>query len=416
MSTYRIGTSTYSNDPEHAAALQRALLEAHRDKVRPLCRCTPAGVEMYVARVDAHYLIKRMPGTGPAHASSCDSYEPPAELSGLGQVMGSAIQEDLEGGTVALRLDFSLTKIGGRASPAPGDGEGSSVKADANKLTLRATLHYLWEQAGLNRWSPAMQGKRSWFVVRKYLLQAAQGKTAKGSSLADLLFIPETFHSERRGEISSLCDGMLARLAAPSNPSKNGARKLMLVIGQVKDLLPARFGHKIVFKHLPEHHFFMSDDLHKRLLKRFEMELALWGASEKAQLMAIATFSASIAGTATLEEVSLMTVTDQWLPFESPFDDQLIHAMAARGRRFVKGLRYNLSSDRPLASLVASDTAPKPTAMYILPPGASDAQEAALAQLMADSQLASWVWRVGAEMPALPDLPGAPARDAEAVR
>ena len=132
----------------------------------------------------------------------------------------------------------------------------------------------------------------------------------------------------------------------------------------------------------------------------------LWGASERAQLMAIATFSASIAGTATLEEVSLMTVTDQWLPFESPFDHQLIQAMSTHGRRFVKGLRYNLSSDRPLASLVASDTAPKPTAMYILPPGASDAQEAALAQLMADSQLASWAWRVGAEMPGLPEQAG----------
>ncbi|KMQ81296.1 DNA polymerase III, gamma/tau subunit [Candidatus Burkholderia pumila] len=40
----------------------------------------------------------------------------------------------------------------------------ASFKANSKKLTLRGTLlhYYLWEQAGLNRWSPAMAGKRSW--------------------------------------------------------------------------------------------------------------------------------------------------------------------------------------------------------------------------------------------------------------
>ena len=32
------------------------------------------------------------------------------------------------------------------------------MKADASKLSLKATLHYLWEEAGFNRWSDRMTG------------------------------------------------------------------------------------------------------------------------------------------------------------------------------------------------------------------------------------------------------------------
>jgi hypothetical protein len=70
---------------------------------------------MYVAKVDDKYLIKRMPNSGSGHAPACDSYEPPPELSGLGQVIGSAIQENPDEGTTALKFDFALSK--GPADP-----------------------------------------------------------------------------------------------------------------------------------------------------------------------------------------------------------------------------------------------------------------------------------------------------------
>ena len=66
-----------------------------------------------------------------------------------------------------------------------------------------------------------------------------------------------------------------------------------------------------------------------------------------------------------------MTATANWIPFENNYDKMLIDAMTQAQRRFVKGLRYNLSTQLPLACLVASDTRPTPTAMYIVPPSAS---------------------------------------------
>ena len=69
------------------------------------------GIEMYVARLGYGFIVKRMPSTGSQHAPDCPSYEPPAEFSGLGQVLGSAITEDPATGETTLKLDFSMSKI-----------------------------------------------------------------------------------------------------------------------------------------------------------------------------------------------------------------------------------------------------------------------------------------------------------------
>jgi hypothetical protein len=120
-------------------------------------------------------------------------------------------------------------------------------------------------------------------------------------------------------------------------------------------------------------------------------------------LMIIGTFGVSVTGIASFEEVALMTVTEQWLPMEHSFDKALIEAMVHENRRFMTGMRYNLPSTRPLACVVASDTNPDPTAMYIVPPGASDEYNIALNKLVEESNLASWIWRAGVTgMPALP--------------
>jgi hypothetical protein len=398
MTTYRIGTEIADKADENFEAL---LAGVHNTKERPVCLCTPQGAEMYVVRLDGRYHIKRMPNTGGDHdPSSCSSYEAPAELSGLGQVMGSAIIESPEMGTTALKLQFSLTKSSGRASPSTGEGEADSVKTDGNKLSLRALLHFLWEQAGFHKWSPAMHGKRNWAVLRKYLLQAGQHKNTKGSELSQLLYIPEPFHVDRKEEIARRRVAHLSRIAEGTMHSSS--RKLMLLIADVKELVPSRNGHKMVAKHLSDYPLMMNPDLHKRLLKRFERELSLWDSIDGAHLVAIATFGVNNAGVATIDEIGLMTTTDNWIPFESLSEKSLIDTLSRDGRKFAKGLRYNLGASRPLATAVLLDTS-VPTAMYIHPPGVGDDYAIALDELISGSKMESWVWHPDSgEMPALP--------------
>lgn len=160
-----------------AGDLAERLAEAFARREHPLCLCCPDGVPMYVARTGRRHILKRMPGSGPRHDPDCDSYEPPHGLSGLGNVGGEAIVENVEDGVTLLRLDFSLSKLAGRAAPAASEAsDAGAVKTDGSRLSLKALLHYLWDQAEFNRWRPAMAGKRNWAVVRKFLLEAAEGK------------------------------------------------------------------------------------------------------------------------------------------------------------------------------------------------------------------------------------------------
>ncbi len=71
------------------------------------------------------------------------------------------------------------------------------------------------------------------------------------------------------------------------------------------------------------------------------------------------------------------------------------------GRRFVKGLRYNLPSTEPLACAVLSDT-PAPVGLYVVPAGASEQYRKRLAELQGESQMVVWEWDTGSVMPALP--------------
>ncbi|MCA8318082.1 DUF1173 domain-containing protein [Burkholderia multivorans] len=398
MVRFEIDGKNYSEDDP---GLQGALARIHGSAIRPLCLCVDPkpGIPMYVSKVHGQYLIKRMPDSGPLHSAekNCPSYEAPAQLSGLGEVMGHAIKEDVDDGTTSLRLDFALNKIAGRAPPTPTDSEQDSVKGETSKLTIRSLLHYLWDEARLTHWHPGMEGRRSWATVHKYLLRAAQGKFTKGMHLPSTLYVPEPFYVDRKHEIEQRRSALLAAAHKPGR----GGQRLFIAIGEIKAVTAARYGHKIELKHAPGFFFMMSADLNKRL-KVFEAEKSLWNAYPDIHLIMIATFSVDVAGVAELEEMALMTVNEQWIPFSTVEEKSFLETLVSDRRRFVKGLRYNLPSTRPLASVVLNDTEGKHTAVYMVPGNASEAYKVALAELLADERMNHLQWESGNAMPVLP--------------
>ncbi len=119
--------------------------------------------------------------------------------------------------------------------------------------------------------------------------------------------------------------------------------------------------------------------------------------------MAIGTFSVDVSGLIAIEELALMATTENWIPFDSTYEKEVLDEMTHAHRRFVKGLRYNLPTSRPLACLVANDTLPTPTALYIIPPNATEEFQNALHQMICVSDLSSWIWNAGeGAIPALP--------------
>lgn len=397
MRRFRIGGEIIEDG---APELQAALSGAYEGNSRPLCLCNEPGVAMYIARMGDQYLIKRMPLTGGDHDPSCESYEPPYELSGLGALMGSAIQLDPASGMAALKLDFSLSKTGSRAAPVATGNGSDSVKSEGRRLTLRSLLHYLWHEAGLTIWTSRWAGRRLWWNIQWHLVDASKQMIVKGAPLSDILFVPEQFRSTNNEAIEQRRTAALVAALPP----KNGPRKLMVLVGEVKEFAPARSGQKLVVKHMPGFVFLLDESLHRRLQARFENELTLWSADDASHLIAIATFALNPAGLAIIEEMALMVVAETWLPYESVQEKKLVDALATVREQSTKGLRYNLPPDQPIASALFQQRRPRPVALYIVPPTLDAAYDAALEELIASRpEMDSWVWRVGdGEMPALP--------------
>jgi hypothetical protein len=257
----------------------------------------------------------------------------------------------------------------------------------------------LWEEAELNRWAPRVTGRRSWGSIRAKLLDAAVGKAAKGSSLIEHMLVPEPFAAENKGEIAARRRARLSRIAG----DRMGIRKLMLLIGEVKEIGPARFGDKLVIRHLPDFPFMLGTGLRRRIETRFDAEFTLWNGIAGSHLVAIATFGMGPAGLATIEEIALMVTTETWIPIETVYDAALIDALVGSGHRFVKSLRYTLPRKTPLACAILPETKPAPTALYVAPPGADSAYRAAVGELTALSRLDAWLWLAGdGGMPPLP--------------
>ena len=395
----------FSEDDPGAEAL---LAAAHTAKQRPQCLCLAVRVPMYIAHVGDRFIVKRMPNTGHLHAPECPSFDPPAELSGLGEVAGSAIQEDLSTGATTLRLDFTLAKRGASRPPVAQGTPPDTVRTDGQKLTLRGALHYLWDQAELSRWMPGMAGKRSWGVVQRRLVAAAQDKFAKGDPLADVLFVPEPWSQDHKDAIERDRRGQLARL----HTRDAGGSRLMVVIGEIKEFKEARFGSRAVVKHVPEMHFQVPGDLMRRIERHFEKELALWKSEDESHMILAGTFGVDTAGYANLEAASLMVTDANWIPVEHRWDLELVRRLVAERRRFTKGMRYNLAPDRPIASAVLADTADGPVALYVVPPSAEADAVAKLTTLVEESEIPSWIWHAGGdETPNLPRVGRRPTGD-----
>ena len=119
-----------------------------------------------------------------------------------------------------------------RLAPAALTNDKPTVKSSGQKLSMRGLLHVLWDRAELTHWHPKMAGKRSWFVVRRALLEAAASCRAKQEALPHVLFVPESFKIEEKEEIRARRRAALARVYASQGD-------MMVVVGEIKEIVPA---------------------------------------------------------------------------------------------------------------------------------------------------------------------------------
>lgn len=392
-SRFSVGALTFTCK---SSDLDKILSEAYQYRQRPVCLCSGSQPEMYIARFGDHYILKRMPGTGHLHDPSCPTFDPPPELSGLGHINDSAITVD-EQGLTSIKLGFPLS-IRGTSNRARLDTDSlpTSATDPVKRLTLKAVLHYLWDAADLTKWRPGMAGKRNWYIVRRELLSAATSIEAKSIGLSKILYIPETYHSDKDKQITANRRRFMHQLM----PVKGKPTQLGIVIGEFKQYVPSQYGRALVIKHSPGYNFFMDERLVARFEKLTGDHFEMLASCRNCHLIVFATFYLSQHGYAHINEITAMPVTEQWLPFDNPRELELIEALL--NRSFSKCMKYNLNDTAPVASalLVDSET---PTALYCPPPGLAPDDEDELRTVAQSGVYPFWIWSAtDFEMPALP--------------
>jgi len=340
---------------------QSGLKYCYEKKVKPLCLCKPDGVEMYIAKVGSKYVVKRMPKTGASHHPECESFEVPDELTGKGVLKDNAIDKNVETGDVNLKIDFSLSKLNTpRVASAPSGEKKDTVVSDPKKFSLGALMHYLYEEAGLNRWSPKMYGKRNWGVIEYHLNKITKKITAKHNPLAEKLFIPKKFVLDKKDDLNSEAKRFFNRF----RPDK-AKKPIGIVLGEVKRFSQTQYGHKLQLKHLPSKAFFFGDDLQKKITKNFASELAWHEQDESIHLLCILTFYLSASGNPQVDNLSLMLVNKDWLPFENDEEKSLIDHLVDKNKHFVKCLRYAKDKGDVMASIILSSANKDSRAVFI---------------------------------------------------
>jgi len=375
-----------------------AIARAHASQQRPRCSCVPGGIETYVAKLHDGYVVKRMPETGNQHASSCPHFEPAADASGLRPLIGTAIREDPVSGLTTLRLDFAMSRSTRRQAPVPSAKTIPSSARNDQRLSLRGLLLYLWEQAGLTRWQPGFAGKRPWATVRRRLLQAAGNKIVGGQHLVDRLYVPEPFSVDDRDGISRRRSASWS--AATAGPGSSG--QLILLIGELKEIAPARCGFKAVVKQVPDLAFTVEDRLYHQITRRLQPELALWNGADDIRMLVIATFGTGASGAPTILELALVPTTRDWLPVKDVFEHQLVERLVAENRGFLKSVHLDPRSSwlAPCATLI--DCSKTALELFVV----ANANTAGNAS-SADGRAAEmrWAWHVAeGPIPALPWL------------
>lgn len=379
------------------SGIQEALAAVYGTPERPRCLCVPGGVEMYVAHM-RQFVVKRMPNDGHRHHLRCPSFEPEATQSGLGALSGSAVRE-LDTGRTELRVDFPWTRQPGRGTTRGGATDPGQVETTARRMSLRAVMHFLFERAGFNRWTPAMAGRRNQGVVRKYLLEAAGDVDVAGGALADRLFVPEAFNDGTKAEAARRRREKLAMLRP-----HDGSTPLALLIGEFKTVEAVEEGRRVWVRHMPDAPLLVEAGVWQRLMRRY---LTLFEARDadtglRVRLVMAALIKARREFTYEIDAASLMLTSEQWIPVEGVHELPLIDALVKEGRRFIKPLRYDAPSAEAFANALLLDVGPRALPLHLVSPYMDERSRGVKRRAIELAQRDVWVWETDRPLPPLP--------------
>lgn len=342
------------SDDDHSA-WQKMLEQDYLNKRKPVCLCLGGAnpLEMYIQKHGRTYILKRMPNSGQLHHPECESHGKLSQAS-RDLYTKDAISETRDG-KVSIKLSVPLSTI---AAYNPQDEEkaqpprnGPGVKR--NTISLRGLLNLLWEESGLNEWSPCWLGKRSLGLVYSKLTAELDNRVFGRQDADRQIYVPNTRMGpqEEQEKIRDI-DQRLNDLQRVCGQKE---KPILIVIGEVYAVAKTQYNCALKLKGMP-HTIWTPEAAVKRLrdqwpnaVDRFlqsQEERRAQSANQNAQaatnrLFVIAGVQQSPSGSLQWRFGAAMETTEDFIPAESAYEARVARLLVDQGRKFTKPMLYD---------------------------------------------------------------------------
>lgn len=325
---------------EKFARSWRSVLESTYKNSHGICLCFGNGEKKLAIKHSANsdqFHLARFPETGADHSPDCRYYSPSLSMSGL-QGYDLGVVDEGSDGSLRIKLAHGVReRQPGEHKPAPAEtaiSTGGRVRKPS--MSLLGLLHLLWSESRLNTWYPAMDGKRTQWLVSNQILGAAERITTSRVSLADLLLVA----AEKESKVAT------SNQFKVNTGVERGYR--MLVVSQLARYNPDRdrSGEYLPLRGpygIPR--LKMTRERWEVLYKRFEREVAAWHEGDAVVAIAQVSLSGDTGYSAHVLDAALMRVSPRWIPVDSKHEADIEDRLYSESRSFNKPLRYDASED-----------------------------------------------------------------------
>lgn len=353
---------------------QRLLAKYKLQNTHPRCECTKNAPSLYIAKRNKYYLAK-MPNTGKLHNPECESFDLDVKTRGLGVFDTNVVTVNSDGMlAIKLQSPFShkksikIARLSNDLPPIPPVKHESSGKQD--KMTLSGFLSVLWEEAELNRWYPLFAGKRSWAVLRRRLLEAAENILAKKTLLSEILFIPEPFKTDKADDI----DTRRRRQYHSIMQVKKGVTQYMVVVGRIREVLYSEEGCSIRLGQQGNNVVYWGGKhILKKLINDAKTIEKVSKSNTESRVMTMMVVMTDDTGALSIRDIGFLEVDNHYLPLTNIKDGFIINALIEEDRAFIKTMDYSTHIIDVHPSFLLLDVGNKPYPMGVFGVMASEA-------------------------------------------
>lgn len=314
-----------------------ALEKAHRS-THGLCMCMNDDRvrPVSIRRLGESFYVARFRDTSHHHHKKCRFYAPSNEQSGMQGYTQQAVQIR-EDGDLAIRLDRALSPPrAGATEPALAPPRDRAPRQRRNTMSLGGLLDLLWTEAELNTWHSDHPRKLWDQRVGNALLTQARRIHVRHRTLDEVLLLParegEQEH-DRNKRVVSKARGSGLRLVAIGPLARFDPER-------DNDMLQLRLGAPFGVPKL------QLDEVTRAALRlSYANELGAWQRGAKVyaivQMALCPKNPRTSVDTADVLGISLLRLSERFIPLDSSYEGTLEQQLVAAGRSFTKPMRFD---------------------------------------------------------------------------